>query len=115
MPYNAVMNEPRAPFPSHTSSATKMSPGGFRIPPQDAENEKALLGSIMLKPGALYEIEDLVNADSFYAVKHRIITEAMGEAPPEKVRMRTFSPSPRAFRRRNSWKMWGDAPTSQNS
>src|SRR3989344_235487 len=71
------MNEPRAPFPSHTSSATKMSPGGFRIPPQDAENEKALLGSIMLKPGALYEIEDLVNADSFYAVKHRIITEAM--------------------------------------
>ena len=71
------MNEPRAPFPSHTSSAAKMSPGGFRIPPQDAENEKALLGSIMLKPGALYEIEDLVNADSFYAVKHRIITEAM--------------------------------------
>mgnify|MGYP001609020024 CR=1 FL=1 len=48
-----------------------------RVPPQDIENEKALLGSIMLKQGALYEIEDLVHPDSFYAIKHRIICEAM--------------------------------------
>ena len=50
---------------------------GPRIPPQDIENEKALLGSIMLKPGALYEIEDAVRPESFYATKHRIICEAM--------------------------------------
>ncbi len=49
----------------------------IRLPPQDIENEKALLGSIMLKQGALYEIEDLVQQDSFYAIKHRILCEAM--------------------------------------
>ncbi|OGZ12287.1 MAG: replicative DNA helicase [Candidatus Lloydbacteria bacterium RIFCSPHIGHO2_02_FULL_51_22] len=59
------------------SSPTKNIGGGFRVPPQDIENEKALLGSIMLKQGALFEIEDMVRPDSFYAVKHRIICEAM--------------------------------------
>src|SRR3989344_6251054 len=59
------------------SSPTKNIGGGFRVPPQDIENEKALLGSIMLKQGALYEIEDLIHPDSFYATKHRILCEAM--------------------------------------
>ncbi len=54
-----------------------ISLAGPRIPPQDIENEKALLGSIMLKPGALYEIEGEMRPDSFYAAKHRIICEAM--------------------------------------
>ncbi|MBI3020324.1 MAG: replicative DNA helicase [Parcubacteria group bacterium] len=52
-------------------------PSGIRLPPQDIENEKALLGAVMLKTGALYEIEDLISDESFYAIKHRIICEAM--------------------------------------
>ena len=43
-----------------------------RIPPQNIEAERALLGSIMLKPDAIHEVTDLVSADSFYVEKHRI-------------------------------------------
>lgn len=48
-----------------------------RIPPSDLEAEEATLGSIMLNPGAMNEILDLLKADSFYAEKHRIIFKAM--------------------------------------
>jgi len=48
-----------------------------RIPPQNLEAEQALLGSIMLKKEAMYDANDYVSADSFYAEKHRIIFRAM--------------------------------------
>ena len=48
-----------------------------RIPPQHLDAEKAVLGSIMLRPNALYEIEDVLSADAFYAEKHRIIFKTM--------------------------------------
>ncbi len=51
----------------------------LRIPPQNLEAEMALLGSIMLRPEALYDIVDIVNQDSFYSEKHRIIFETMME------------------------------------
>jgi len=49
----------------------------IRIPPQSIESEKAVLGSIMLRKDAMNEIEDVVNPDSFYAEKHKIIFQAM--------------------------------------
>ena len=49
----------------------------LRIPPQSIESEKAVLGSIMLRKDALHEIEDVINPDSFYAGKHKIIFQAM--------------------------------------
>ena len=49
----------------------------IRIPPQSIDSEKAVLGSIMLRKDALHEIEDVVNPDSFYAEKHKIIFQAM--------------------------------------
>ncbi len=49
----------------------------LRIPPQSIDSEKAVLGSIMLRKDALHEIEDVVNPDSFYAEKHKIIFQAM--------------------------------------
>jgi replicative DNA helicase len=49
----------------------------IRIPPQSIESEKAVLGSIMLRKDAMHEIEDVVNPDSFYAEKHKIIFQAM--------------------------------------
>lgn len=48
-----------------------------RIPPQNIEAEQALLGSIMLKEGAMYDASDYVSPDSFYVEKHRVIFRAM--------------------------------------
>lgn len=57
--------------------AEKKSGSPLRIPPQNLETEKALLGSIMLKPASLIEVADTVIPDSFYAEKHKIIFQAM--------------------------------------
>ncbi len=49
----------------------------LRTPPQDLDAERALLGSILLRPEAMHEISDLVFSDSFYVGKHRLIFTAM--------------------------------------
>lgn len=50
---------------------------GSRIPPQDLESEKALLGSLLLSSDALFDISEIVSARSFYAAKHQIIFETI--------------------------------------
>lgn len=50
-----------------------------RIPPQNLEAEKALLGSIMLDPEKIYDIGDVIRPETFYAEKHRIIFKTMEE------------------------------------
>lgn len=50
---------------------------GPRVPPQDLESEKALLGSLLLSSDALFEIGDMVTSRSFYAAKHQIIYETI--------------------------------------
>ena len=47
------------------------------MPPQNLEAEMAFLGSVMLRPEALYDVTDIVTPDSFYSDKHRIIFETM--------------------------------------
>src|SRR3984957_7424241 len=54
-----------------------MADKGARVPPQDIEMEKALLGALMLNQNAMFEAADVVGVDSFYAGKHRIIYDAM--------------------------------------
>ncbi|MFH0755125.1 MAG: replicative DNA helicase [bacterium] len=49
----------------------------IKIPPQNIESEKALLGSIMLRPEALPEIMDILRSEAFYTDKHKTIFEAM--------------------------------------
>src|SRR3989338_8857829 len=49
----------------------------FRIPPQDLDMERALLGALMLNGQAIYEVADLVGVNSFYAGKHRTIYDAV--------------------------------------
>jgi replicative DNA helicase len=51
----------------------------IRVPPHSLEAEQALLGSIMLRPDAIYEVIDMVSANSFYFEKHRIVYETMLE------------------------------------
>jgi len=48
-----------------------------RIPPQNLEAEKALLGSIMLRPGVINELLDVISPESFYAERHRLIYRSM--------------------------------------
>ena len=48
-----------------------------RIPPQSIPSEQAVLGSIMLRKEAMHEVEDIINPDSFYVEKHKIIFRAM--------------------------------------
>ena len=49
----------------------------IRIPPQNIESEKALLGSIMLRSESLEDVMDIIRPDSFYAEKHRAIFKAI--------------------------------------
>jgi replicative DNA helicase len=49
----------------------------LRTPPQNIDAERALLGSIMLRPIVLSEIMDSINEDDFYVQKHRIIWRSM--------------------------------------
>lgn len=64
--------EKRKEFPKNNVNSLK-------IPPQNLEAEKALLGSIMMRPGVIYEVVDLVSPKTFYFEKHRIIFETMLE------------------------------------
>lgn len=51
----------------------------IRIPPQSIDSEKAVLGSILLRKDALNDIEDVINSDSFYVEKHKILFDTMVE------------------------------------
>jgi replicative DNA helicase len=48
-----------------------------RVPPQDADMERALLGALMLSQTAMYEVADIVGIESFYIGKHRVIFDCM--------------------------------------
>lgn len=63
----------------HITGASSLTNAGLRIPPHSLEAEMALLGSVMLRPDAVYEIIDTVGPHSFYFEKHRIVFEAMLE------------------------------------
>jgi replicative DNA helicase len=58
---------------------TPINKSPLRVPPQNIESERALLGSILLRPDAIYDIIDIVSTDSFYSEKHRLIYKAMFE------------------------------------
>jgi replicative DNA helicase len=68
------MSDPRRALKSNFASAA-----GLRVPPQNIDSERALLGAIMLRKEVMYDIIDIVPAESFYAEKHRIIFTAMME------------------------------------
>lgn len=50
-----------------------------RIPPQNIDAERALLGSIMLRPSALSDIVDIIYEDAFYVQKHKVIFRIMAD------------------------------------
>ncbi|MFQ5541031.1 MAG: replicative DNA helicase [Candidatus Paceibacteria bacterium] len=48
-----------------------------RVPPQNIDAERALLGSVMLKADAIHDAIDTISPESFYVEKHRTIYRAM--------------------------------------
>src|SRR3989339_1985179 len=59
------------------SLMVKTKKDNLRIPPQSIPSEQAVLGSIMLRKEAMHEVEDIINPDSFYVEKHKMIFRAM--------------------------------------
>ncbi len=49
----------------------------IKVPPQDIEAERALLGSLMLKPAGIYDVADIISREAFYAERHRTIFDAI--------------------------------------
>lgn len=51
----------------------------IKVPPQDLETEKALLGSLLLVPDSFFEIAHMISVQDFYSEKHKIIFETIIE------------------------------------
>ncbi len=49
----------------------------LRLPPQNNESERALLGALMIRPDGMLEAVDVLSPDAFYSEKHRVIYRAM--------------------------------------
>ncbi len=49
----------------------------LRIPPQSLESEMAVLGALLQRPDSIYEVTDVLVADSFYSSRNKIIYEAI--------------------------------------
>lgn len=49
----------------------------LKVPPHNIEAEKAVIGSIMLRPESINEVMDIINPDVFYSQRHRIIYETI--------------------------------------
>lgn len=55
----------------------KARTSGDRVPPQNIDAERAVLGAIMLHKEALHDVADHLDSSHFYAHKHGIIYDAM--------------------------------------
>lgn len=71
------------------------TPSPLRIPPQNLDAEKALLGSIMLRPGGIAEVTDIVAEPSFYGGRHRLIWKTMLELSQKNIPIDLLSLSSR--------------------
>jgi replicative DNA helicase len=49
----------------------------LRLPPQNLDAERGVLGSVLLQNSALDEIGDILNADHFYSTRHRDIYQVI--------------------------------------
>ena len=51
----------------------------LRLPPQDIETEKAVLGALMVDPNAIIKVADFLAASDFYKPTHQKIYETIFE------------------------------------
>ena len=71
------------------------NPIALRIPPQNLDAEKALLGSVMLRPDGLSEVLDTITEPAFYGGRHRLIWRTMLELSQKNIPIDLLSLSSR--------------------
>lgn len=49
----------------------------LRVPPQNLDAERALLGSLMVRSSAIHDVSTIVRPEDFYAEKHKLIYQSM--------------------------------------
>ena len=54
-----------------------MTTHNYKLPPQDLEAEKFLLGSILIDPDSIFKVADIVTEESFYQPEHQLIFKSM--------------------------------------
>lgn len=72
MPNNSHKINPRS-----DDVGNKNVVSGLRMPPQNVEAERSILGAVLLDKDAIIKIADIVTADDFYDSRHGIVYEAM--------------------------------------
>ncbi len=50
---------------------------GVRIPPQNSEAERSVLGSVLIDPEAMIKIADILRPEDFYEERHSLVFDAM--------------------------------------
>ena len=48
-----------------------------RMPPQNIEAEKAVLGAMLIKKDAIIEVQEILRPEDFYREAHKVAYEAM--------------------------------------
>ena len=56
----------------------------LKIPPHSLEAEKALLGSVLIRPEVMHDIIDIVTDKAFYSNQHRTIWNTLFELQDRK-------------------------------
>lgn len=56
---------------------TSANSTNLRIPPQNIEAEKVILGAIMLRPNVMFDVSDILLPECFYPEKHRVIYQTI--------------------------------------
>lgn len=80
---NEKNNKNRNNFQKNYTKRDVISPfdelSNLRVPPQDLETEKALLGSLLLVPDSFFEIAHIIIREDFYSEKHKLIYDTILE------------------------------------
>ena len=75
-----VKSQPSEYFNPDGSRTTKTSSNGMtRVPPQNIDAERALIGALLIRHTGMHEIVDMISTESFYVEKHKIVFECMLE------------------------------------
>jgi replicative DNA helicase len=90
------------------ASRPDSSPPGDRVPPQNIEAEKSLLGSILLDNDVLHEIIPMVGVDDFYRDSHQIIYQAIRDLYDETKGIDAVTLADELLRRDQFTKIGGD-------
>ena len=72
-------NTPSSGKSQNSNFSNSLKRSEVRILPHNIDAEKALLGSLLIRPETIFEIIDILHTKSFYLPKHGIIFDTMIE------------------------------------